>query len=378
MVALGAARTKMIASNIKLNQAYTPSQKNARSRAKKALEVFRQKRLPNPISLIEKGNHFQDRNPSLVHVVRHYELTDVEDDRFETYKLSIEEFLEFFKLHSLQIEKDKDKVMLFNPSTYKRRQADDSEAKPKVVESLRNTVNFVQSSFLALDFDNGQVSPDDFIRLFGRKAPKSNRLSFIIMNTSSRSKEEPNRFRVVIPYTCPATSIEEHKRAYWLMVQELELHGFHKTIQGLDTTSQSPITSFHLPCRVPGQEDYWLFQAHSMRQDEVMCYGLEPRAIPLEINEDRVVFSASLIDQTEDFPQHLIDGVLSSNPLANQKRHPTVWKIAMELNRLRYHGKKMSFYKFCSTMRSLRPGDRKVAKHVKWAIDRSEKYRWFK
>jgi hypothetical protein len=44
---------------------------------------------------------------------------------------------------------------------------------------------------LVLDFDNGALSPEQFVEIFWTKAGRAGKRSFIICNTFSRSPEEP-------------------------------------------------------------------------------------------------------------------------------------------------------------------------------------------
>ena len=116
-----------------------------------------------------------------------------------------------------------------------------------VSEGLRRQVNFMYSTALILDFDGGTLSPEAFIRIFWKDAV-TNRRSFIICNSFSRSPANPNKFRVVLLFKSPATSIKMFQAVYDEIVRRLRSHGYPWREAKLDPACRSGIQPFFIPC----------------------------------------------------------------------------------------------------------------------------------
>ena len=129
---------------------------------------------------------------------------------------------------------------------------------------------------MVLDFDNGTLSPNDFIRLFWTEAGSAGKRSFIICNTFSRSPAEPNRFRVILLYRRPATSIEQHQAVFDAVVSRLEKHGYTKETAGLDGTSRSGIHSYYMPGTNREHPDSAFFETRGTETTEIARYGIDP------------------------------------------------------------------------------------------------------
>ena len=110
----------------------------------------------------------------------------------------------------------KEALFLWNPATYDPTRGG---------SSYRTQANFIQSSFLVLDFDNGTLSPEEFENIFWKEAKRGHKHSFIICNSFSRYPKAPNKFRVIFFYQRPARSIEEHQAAYDYVLRRLEEWG---------------------------------------------------------------------------------------------------------------------------------------------------------
>jgi hypothetical protein len=105
-------------------------------------------------------------------------------------------------------------------------------------------------------------------------------MSFLIFNTFSRSPTEPNRFRVVMFYTQPARSPEEHRAVYEWIEEILRINGFPDS--GLDPICKAANQSFYMPCTNPAFPEWAFFEAHNTRTKEIPLYGIDP-SICLEI-----------------------------------------------------------------------------------------------
>ena len=131
---------------------------------------------------------------------------------------------------------------------------------PEGAGGYRRQMYFKQSSFMVLDFDNGNLSPDDFVRIFWREAKRGHKRSFVICNSFSRSPEKPNSFRVIMFYKRPATTIDQHKAILASVVRRLEQNGFSANSAKLDPNCKSGIQSFYLPCTNKAHETWAFFE----------------------------------------------------------------------------------------------------------------------
>jgi len=83
------------------------------------------------------------------------------------------------------------------------------------------------------------VQLQSFAEMFGTKAGRGQKRSFILCNTFSRSPDEPNRFRAILFLKTPARSIAEHQAVF---------DGFPIKEMGIDMTCRGGNQSFHIPC----------------------------------------------------------------------------------------------------------------------------------
>ena len=135
---------------------------------------------------------------------------------------------------------------------------------------------FKQSSFMVLDFDNGNLSPDDFVRIFWREAKRGHKRSFVICNSFSRSPEKPNSFRVIMFYKRPATTIDQHKAILASIVHRLEQNGFSADSAKLDPNCKSGIQSFYLPCTNKAHETWAFFEKYGTKTRDLERCAIDP------------------------------------------------------------------------------------------------------
>ena len=171
---------------------------------------------------------------------------------FHVAELSIPEFKAFLKKQAAACRDNKTDLVLFNAATFDP---------PQGAEGYRRQEHFKQSSFLVLDFDNGALSPERFVEIFWSKARWGRKRSFVICNSFSRSAEQPNRFRVILFYKRPATSIEQHKAIVADVIGRLEANGFPNSSHGLDPNCKSGVQSFYLPGTTRKHPDWAFFES---------------------------------------------------------------------------------------------------------------------
>lgn len=140
---------------------------------------------------------------------------------------------------------------------------------------LRRQVNFVRADGLILDFDAGNLSPEEFVRIFWKDAVRNKR-SFIICNSFSRSPSNPNKFRVIMPFRKSATSLEMFQAVYDEIVRRLRSNGYTRKAAKLDPLCRSGIQPFFIPCTNRAHKESGFFEVYGLGKQEFERYGIDP------------------------------------------------------------------------------------------------------
>lgn len=182
--------------------------------------------------------------------------------------LTINSIYSLLKNSSNRVIKDKHDNQLFNTTIY---------------NGTRNKNNAMVSNTINLDFDNGNLAPEKAHDIFSKQMPYTN----IVYNTSSRSEEKPNNFRMLL-FADRYFNQEEHSIIIKYLIRILEENGYHtikstdkeKQIQklnkkygegnwlnsGLDYGILKMESMFYLPATTKGLEDYHLFLAFGITE----------------------------------------------------------------------------------------------------------------
>jgi len=160
-------------------------------------------------------------NPSPIIVTFHKTPYAFHAHEFVEKAYDVQEFIQEFRQLSNAIVDKKNERWVFNSSIFRP----NGQA-----EGYRRQEHFYQSSFMALDFDNGTLSAKEFERIFGQKPKRS----FLLFNSFNRSPEMPNKFRVILFYKQPARSVAEHQAIFNSIEMRLESDGYPPTESGLD------------------------------------------------------------------------------------------------------------------------------------------------
>jgi hypothetical protein len=188
--------------------------------------------------------------------------------------------------------------------------------------AARSHKNFVHSEMIILDFDNGKLSPEDFINVFWNDCDEKLRHTFFICNSWSRSESEPNRFRVFIPTSRTMNTISEYKTVYYYVLSRLvEL----ESDLGLDPTSGSAVSGFYLPCTNINEQD-WAFH------DE---YGTERELLPVDliINNQLANKPAPDYKRTTNFKINMseLDELKLKINSMKSNRHDLIWELSSKM-----------------------------------------------
>jgi hypothetical protein len=187
---------------------------------------------------------------------------------FTIGQYDLQGFVAFMRQQSGTPVDAKDKWPLFNMTTFEMRDGEDG---------YRRQNNFKCAYGLVLDFDNGQLSPEDFERIFWLDAGPEGKTSFIICNSFSRSARQPNRYRVILPFRNPCPSLEIFQLIYDSLVQRIRVvTGYEDSEIGLDKVCRSGIQSFRLPCTNRNQREWAFFKIYGMTTREFMKSAIDP------------------------------------------------------------------------------------------------------
>lgn len=206
------------------------------------------------------------RDKPLVFCTFHDEVRNATEATHQKYDFRIGVFKRLFQSMAKTVWRTKAEGRLFNPSLFA----------PQGGKGYRKNDYFVASSMLVLDFDGGEVSPQEFERIF---VSDKLRHPFLIANTFSTSATAPNKFRVIVFYKTPARSLDEHAACFDYVEDILKEHGHLPGRSGLDMASRKAGQSYYFPCTNSTERDSAFFRAFGATEKQVKRYGLEPACL---------------------------------------------------------------------------------------------------
>jgi len=268
-----------------------------------------------------------DMTDNQIPVTLHKSIDQYKADDFNPYIFSFKNFISFLSNSSKVVITNKDEFMMLNAGVY------DGSID---TYGYRRQINFIQSNFMILDFDNGNLSPEQFEDVFWNNASKVEKRSFIICNSYSCSSEEPNRFRVFMFYKSPVTSIKQHKIVYADICKSLKKSGFTEESSCLDNACKSGIQSFYLPCINRAHLDYAFFRKHGLsRTDDIKKHGIDVSAI-IRTTATPELSSGIIVnrDLNKDDKQQKISAILSNIRSMKHSRHQAFFDASIELMKL--------------------------------------------
>ncbi len=199
-----------------------------------------------------------------------------------TREFTIHEFVAFLKVQYRAVIERKEESQLFNASVFDP---------PEGADGFRKKEYFRASSFMALDFDNGNLSKDDFVRIFWTEAGRGQKRSFLICNSFSRCEALPNKFRVILFYKRLAWSLHQHEAVYDAVVDRLAEHGYSAKSAKLDPACKSGVQSFYLPCTNRAHQEWAFFEIYGLKTRDLERCAIDPIAY------GRTALSAPIVPQ---------------------------------------------------------------------------------
>ena len=257
-------------------KAMTGSERNKKYKAKKKrsgreVPLFDDKSL---IETIKDNRHDNTAElglcqpcPPMYSVTFHADKYAKEESHFDVVNYTPQEFVREMRSYSKDVSEVKTDNIMINSTLF---------TKVSETGGLRKQDNFTKSSFMMLDFDNGEFSIDDFEKTFWKEAGRGNKRSFFIFNSFSRSSEQPNRFRVCLMYKEPAHTLEAHQAVYDSVVTRLAVNGYCKETTQLDAACRTGNQSFYMPVTNANQKEWYYFKAHGCNTRDIDRHGIVP------------------------------------------------------------------------------------------------------
>lgn len=199
----------------------------------------------------------------------------------QNFEVSRSDFIKTLKgVYTNNIITVKKSQGLFNGSTY------DEETSRKCLQDIK------YSSFVLVDIDDGDLSPEEFSRIFG----KDYKHSHILMNSFSRKEETPNRYRALFFITEKVTD-EVYRDIHAYIRNIVKKYGYlsphsdadrvkileknpNAKFSGLDMGKTHTASYFFLPCQVKGREEWSFFKKILMTNAaETDRYSINPAKI---------------------------------------------------------------------------------------------------
>lgn len=227
-------------------------------------------------SIKEKGNQKWHINKEVsgyfISLSKSYKHNHV-DDYLITHFHTIEDLVCDLKLWSKNPVKDKKEAPTILSGIYD----------PEDATKWKTKEGFITASMMILDFDSGSVSPEVFENIFWKNCHKSARRAFILVNTFSRTPDNPNRFRVFMPFMQHVKNLEEYQAVYDSIVNRLAANGHPsdkngdtgKANSGIDDSAKTGAQEFYAPCTNREFPESRLFIEKGCNEKEIGRYAID-------------------------------------------------------------------------------------------------------
>jgi hypothetical protein len=186
---------------------------------------------------------------------------------------------------------------------------------------------------MVLDFDNGDLSPGEFERIFWSEAGRGQKRSFVICNSFSRCEATPNKFRVILFYKRPATTLQQHEAVYDATVLRLEENGYSATSAKLDPGCKSGVQSFYLPCTNRSHQEWAFFATRGTKTRDLerctidpVMFGRTAMAVVPRLTANSIVVANATPEK--------IDAATATLRLMKEGRNHEMFMTGLNLSRL--------------------------------------------
>lgn len=302
---------------------------------------------------------------------------DFDSIKFHEEFFGAQDFFWLLENSASTVINSKDELYLVCPSTFI----------PQTTNTYRTYDNLQETSMMILDFDNGTLSIDDFENIFWKQAGRGQKRSFAICNSFSRSPEEPNNFRVFMPFKTPVGSIAAYQAVYDSIVQRLEQNGFvydptglDPNHCGLDPQSRTPNQSYWMPCTNRAYPEWAYFNKLGYTTRELERCSIDPDGyIKTAMKPVTKIMVAPLKREPSGEP---VSDERNEQILNNIEEIKTEYRAVPKGQHKRNHAFYMTALKLSNYMSSnevehhlqeLASGEKKMVNRIKWAMDSLKK-----
>ena len=186
---------------------------------------------------------------------------------------------------------------------------------------------------MVLDFDNGDLSPEEFDRIFWSEAGRGQKRSFVICNSFSRCEATPNKFRVILFYKRPATTLQQHEAVYDAIVSRLEENGYSAKSAKLDPACRSGVQSFYLPCTNRAHQEWAFFATRGTKTRDLERCTIDPVMFGKTAMAVVPRLAANSIVVAKATPEK-IDAATATLRSMKEGRHQEIFMTGLNLSRL--------------------------------------------
>ena len=118
--------------------------------------------------------------------------------------------------------------------------------------------------------------PKSLTEFFGVKRDVVKKEVLLICNSFSRCEATPNKFRVIMFYKRPATTLQQHEAVYDAIVSRLEENGYSAKSAKLDPACRSGVQSFYLPCTNRAHQEWAFFATRGTKTRDLERCAIDP------------------------------------------------------------------------------------------------------
>jgi hypothetical protein len=186
---------------------------------------------------------------------------------------------------------------------------------------------------MVLDFDDGDLSPGEFERIFWSEAGRGQKRSFVICNSFSRCEATPNKFRVILFYKRPAATLQQHEAVYDAIVSRLEENGYTATSAKLDPGCKSGVQTFYLPCTNRAHQEWAFFEPRGTKTRDLerctidpVMFGRTAMAVVPRLTANSIVVANATPEK--------IDAATATLRSMNEGRNHEIFMTGLKLSRL--------------------------------------------
>jgi hypothetical protein len=259
----------------------------AKSLAKKLAALESQRDIIYKRNCCGSGSHIYDPISSLVlngknHVVltQHDDPTALYHDEFTVSPMSFLDLRLYLQSQSKLAYNASSERKLYNLSYF-------GPINPGE-KHYRTQDNFQFATGVILDFDGGNLSPQDATSLFWDD-PAFPKVAHIMYSSFSRGPDDPNRFHMILALKYPITSIEDYKAVFNHLINRIEDAGFDPEFARIDRNFSSGNQSARLPGRNRNVDPSCAFfeSRGCNRERDLNRYALDPTGIIEQARRER-------------------------------------------------------------------------------------------